>query len=170
MRTQTDQTRINHQIRARQVRLIDSTGNNVGVMGTRQALELARDTSLDLVEVNSNVNPPICKLMDYGKFQYDKKKAEKARPRAISVKEVKLTPQMGESDLQVRLTRAIEFLTKGHIIRVTMEFKKGYQRRQDLGDEKLAMFVEELDGIGNWDGDAKPSKRGVTFTFTPCSK
>ena len=168
LRTMKD-VNVNRQIRARSVQFIDADGNNRGIIPTREALALAEEAGLDLVEVNSNSRFPICKLMDHGRWKYEQKRAEKNKQKAIPVKEVKLSVAIAEADYFVRVDRAVKFLKAGHTIKVTMEFKKGYQRRKEEGHVLLQEFTEELNGVGVWDGEVRTAKKGVSLMFKPCS-
>ena len=121
-----DNTRINRDIRARDVRVIDDAGEQLGIMLTRDALAIAQERELDLVEVAPNANPPVCRLMDYGKFLYEKQKRERESRKAqkqIEIKEVRLRPKTGEHDIQVVLTKSRKFLAEGNKVKVTIRFR-----------------------------------------------
>lgn len=121
-----DNTRINRDIRARDVRVIDDAGEQLGIMLTRDALAIAQEREMDLVEVAPNANPPVCRLMDYGKFLYEKQKRERESRKAqkqIEIKEVRLRPKTGEHDIQVVLTKSRKFLAEGNKVKVTIRFR-----------------------------------------------
>jgi translation initiation factor IF-3 len=121
-----DTTRINSEIRAREVRVIDSDGKQLGIMLVRDALDIATERTLDLVEVAPNANPPVCRLMDYGKYLYEKQKRERESRKAqkqIEIKEVRLRPKTDEHDIQVVLTKIRKFAKEGAKIRVRIRFR-----------------------------------------------
>jgi len=121
-----DSTRINSEIRAPRVRVIDSTGKQLGIMSTREALALATEQSLDLVEVAPNADPPVCRLMDYGKYLYEKQKRERESRKAqkqIEVKELRLRPKTDEHDINVVIARIRKFAKEGAKIRVRIRFR-----------------------------------------------
>ncbi|MBI5004592.1 MAG: translation initiation factor IF-3 [Candidatus Lloydbacteria bacterium] len=116
-------TRINNQIRASQVRVIDSTGNNLGVLPIKDALEKARAEQLDLIEISPNALPPIARIMDYGKYQYEQKKKQKeqhAKARTVEVKNIQIKIGTGEHDLALKAKRANEFLKEGHRVKIEL--------------------------------------------------
>ncbi|GIV71490.1 MULTISPECIES: translation initiation factor IF-3 [Caldilinea] len=121
-----DSTRINSEIRAPRVRVIDSTGKQLGIMSTREALALATEQALDLVEVAPNADPPVCRLMDYGKYLYEKQKRERESRKAqkqIEVKELRLRPKTDEHDINVVIARIRKFAKEGAKIRVRIRFR-----------------------------------------------
>ncbi|MEE2856138.1 MAG: translation initiation factor IF-3 [Planctomycetota bacterium] len=130
-----------------QVRLIDDEGNQVGVVELIAALEMAQEKELDLVEMNPNSDPPLCKLMDFGKFKYDQSKNSKQVQKVRKIKEVKLRPKTERHDLDVKLRRARNFLEEGHKVLVTMVFRGREQRHPDLGKEVLLRFFDELEEL-----------------------
>jgi translation initiation factor IF-3 len=122
----SDEARVNSEIRAREVRLIDADGTQLGIVQTRDALNLAGERDLDLVEVAPNADPPVCRLMNYGKYLYEKQKRERESRKAhkqIEVKEVQMGPKTDEHDIQVILTRIRKFAKEGAKIRVRVKFK-----------------------------------------------
>ncbi|MGE4614574.1 MAG: translation initiation factor IF-3 [Planctomycetota bacterium] len=130
-----------------QVRLIDDEGNQVGVVELNAALEMAQERDLDLVEMNPNSDPPLCKLMDFGKFKYDQSKNSKQVQKVRKIKEVKLRPKTERHDLDVKLKRARNFLEDGHKVLVTMVFRGREQRHPDLGRDVLLRFFGELEEL-----------------------
>lgn len=121
-----DMTRINSEIRAREVRVIDADGKQLGIMLLRDALNIATERTLDLVEVAPNANPPVCRLMDYGKYLFEKQKRERESRKAqkqIEIKEVRLRPKTDEHDIQVVLTKIRKFAKEGAKIRVRIRFR-----------------------------------------------
>ena len=130
-----------------QVRLIDDEGGQVGIVQLNEALEMAQEKDLDLVEMNPNADPPLCKLMDFGKFKYDQSKSSKQVQKVRKIKEVKLRPKTEKHDFDVKLRRVRGFLEEGHKVLVTMVFKGREQRHPDLGREVLMRFYADLEEL-----------------------
>jgi len=139
---------VNEQIRIPRVLVIDENGQKLGVMDTRDAIRLARSKGLDLIEVAPHARPPVCRIMDYGKFKYQQRKKEKeARKHQKEMKEIRLTPQMSEHDLLYRVKSAEEFLREGHRVRVFMQIWGRWAAHTDLGEVKLQEFVKHLSHV-----------------------
>ncbi|MGA1219773.1 MAG: translation initiation factor IF-3, partial [Ilumatobacteraceae bacterium] len=122
----SDQHRVNDRIRAREVRLIGPEGDQLGIKAVPEALRLARSFDLDLVEVAPNASPPVCRVMDYGKFRYEEaQKAKESRRKSvqISVKEVKFRPKIGKGDFNTKVRHLVGFLEDGHKVKVTLQFR-----------------------------------------------
>lgn len=144
------ETRVNERIRAHQVRLIDENGENVGVMPPQRALEIARERNLDLVEISPNANPPVCKLMDYGRYKYEQAKKEneaRKNQKTITLKEIRLSPRTDEHDVDVKTRKIQEFLAEGDRVRVSVKFRGAEMRHPDIGRKLLDGIVEALKGI-----------------------
>src|SRR3954454_3725916 len=132
--------RMNEDIRVREVRLIDATGQNVGVVLTADALVKAVEAGLDLVEISPDANPPVAKILDYGKFKFqEQKKAAEARKkqRVIEIKEIKLRPMIDDHDLDVKLKAAKRFFEEGDKVKVTLRFRGREMDHQELGHQLL---------------------------------
>ena len=143
--------RRNQEIDARQVRVIDASGEQAGVMSIRDALDLARDQDLDLVEVSPNADPPVCRIMDFGKFVFEQnKKAQSARrkQKQVHVKEIKFRPGTEEGDYQVKLRKLREFLEQGDKAKVTLRFGGREMAHPELGAKLLARVRSDLEEIG----------------------
>ncbi len=139
--------RINRRIRVPQVRLIDEEGQQVGVINTQEAMMMAEDRGLDLVEVAPNADPPVCRLMDYGKFLYEQnKKAREARKnqKVIEVKEMQLSPITDAHDIEVKSNRARQFLGEGHKVKFNMRFRGRQLAHQEIGVQMLEKIAENL--------------------------
>ena len=135
-----DGPRVNEQINAYNVRLIDHRGEQVGVVSRNQALNMALDVGLDLVEISPNADPPVCKLLDYGKFKYEaQKKAAEARKRqkTIDVKEIKLRPAIDDHDYDVKMRAVKRFIEEGDKVKVTLRFRGRELAHQELGLQVL---------------------------------
>ncbi|MFQ6673740.1 MAG: translation initiation factor IF-3 [Fidelibacterota bacterium] len=149
--------RANRRIRARQVRLIGEDGQQIGIVPLNEALEEARKAGLDLVEVAPEGSPPVCRLMDYGKLKYDKKKKEqesRKKQHVIRVKEVRFRPRISGNDFDTKIRRAKKFLEEGFKLKITIMFRGREMSRQDLGEVLLTRIEGALDGI------AQVEKRG----------
>ncbi|HEY6539948.1 MAG TPA: translation initiation factor IF-3 [Ktedonobacteraceae bacterium] len=145
------ETRVNERIRAREVRLIDENGEMMGVMPPQRALDIARDRNLDLVEVSPNANPPVCKLMDYGRFKYEQAKKEneaRKNQKTITLKDIRLSPRTDEHDIDVKTRKILEFLAEGDRVRVSIKFRGAEMRHPDIGRKLLDGITEVLKGIG----------------------
>jgi len=143
-------TRINLEIFAKEVRLIDSEGNQRGIVQISEAINIAGDIGLDLVEISPNAKPPVCKVMDYGKYRYEqtkKKQEAKKRQNIFQVKEIKVRPKTGEHDLQVKLGHIKKFIGKNDRVKVTVMFKGREITLSQKGREILAMIAEETSDI-----------------------
>jgi translation initiation factor IF-3 len=141
--------RINHQIRVPQVRLLASDGDNLGIIGTREALQMAQDQALDLVEINPKAQPPVCKIMDYGKFKYEEKKkaqVSKKNQQNQELKSLTLRPATDENDLNHKLEQAKEFLAEGHKVKFTVRFRGREITHPQVGKDKLEWFIQQLSG------------------------
>ncbi len=143
------ETRVNERIRAREVRLIDENGEMVGVMAPARALEIARERDLDLVEISPNANPPVCKLMDYGRYKYEQAKKEneaRKNQKTITLKEIRLSPRTDEHDVDVKTRKIQEFLAEGDRVRVSVKFRGAEMRHPDIGRKLLDEIAEDLKG------------------------
>ena len=142
---------MNSRISVLEVRLIASNGNQVGVVDTQKALELAKEEELDLVEIVPNQSPPVCRIMDYGKFKFDNQKkahAAKKKQKQTQVKEIKFRPNTEEADYQVKLKSITKFLNGGDKAKITMRFRGREIAHQVIGREVLDRVQKDLDEIG----------------------
>lgn len=170
----TDNTRINDEIDVKEVRLIDAEGEQVGVVDTRKALDLAVEAGMDLVEVSPNANPPVCRIMNYGKFLYEKskqQKEQKKKQRQIQVKEVKFRPGTDEGDYQVKLRNLRRFLEAGDKAKVTVRFRGREMAHQDLGIELLERVKNDLSDISHSESFPRRAEgRQMIMVLAPESK
>jgi len=140
---------VNERIRAREIRLIDENGEMMGVMPPGRALDIARDKNLDLVEVSPNAIPPVCKLMDYGRFKYEQAKKEneaRKNQKTITLKEIRMRPRTDEHDVEVKTRKIQEFLADGDKVRVSVQFRGAEMLHPDLGRKLLDEIAEVLKG------------------------
>jgi len=143
--------RRNEYIRVEEVQLIDQEGNNIGVVKTYKALEMAKEAGLDLVEVGPNVKPPVCKIMDYKKFLYEKKKKEKelkAKSHKTEIKEIRFSPNTDDHDLDFKKKHAIKFLGEGAKVKIYVQFKGRAIMFKDRGELLLLQFAQSLEEYG----------------------
>lgn len=167
---QKDTTRINEHIRAYEIRVIDHDGKQLGILTVPAALEKARERGLDLVEVSGAANPPVCRIMDFGKYKYEvskKQKASKAKQHIIKVKEIKFHPKTGENDYNYRLEQAKEFLDKGFKVKATVTFRGREMAHLDYGARWLKRMAKDLEGLGLAEGGNTQEGRNVTTIFAP---
>ncbi len=161
--------RVNRQIRAKEVRLIDETGKQVGIVPIREALAIAEEKGLDLVEIAPQANPPVCRIMDYGKFKYELKKKErearkKQREHQIEVKDIRMKVRIDEHDLQVKLKHMREFLEDGDKVRVRIRFRGRENAHPELGDKLFKKITQALSDVG--EVEVQPKKEGPFLVFT----
>lgn len=153
--------RINEEILAREVRLIDEEKNQIGILPVAQALAFAREKELDLVEISPEAAPPVCRILDYGKFLYSlQKKAHEAQrhQRKVLVKEIKFTPVIGEHDVEVKLKKIKEFLAEGNKVKVTVWLKGRQKRKPEMLETMVARIMEILREIAEI--EAPPKREG----------
>ena len=162
--------RLNEAINVPRVRLIGQGGENRGVVGLREARQLATDAELDLVEISPNTEPPVCKVMDYGKFCFErKKKAQQARKKQkqIQIKEVKFRPGTEEGDYQVKLRNLIRFLSDGDKTKVTIRFRGRELHHRELGERKLDRIESDLKEYGEVEQHPKMEGRQMIMVLAP---
>ncbi|WP_103933141.1 translation initiation factor IF-3 [Bryocella elongata] len=143
--------RTNERIRAREVRVIDETGAQLGVMPPFEALKIARERSLDLVEISPNAVPPVCKIQDYGKFLYEKDKSERAArktQKVIVIKEVKFSVTVDEHDYQTKKNQAVRFLGDGDKVKASLRFKGRQMAHRDLGYKIINRLIQDVNEVG----------------------
>ena len=140
----------NKQIRAGQVRLIDSNGDMLGVMSVNQALEVAAAQSLDLVEISPSAEPPVCKILDFGKYRYEQKKKvhdAKKKQKVVALKEIKLRPNIGDNDLRIKLKSIEKFINAGDKVKITLKFRGREITHQELGMQVMERIIQEIGEI-----------------------
>lgn len=168
-----DEHRINERIRVPQVRLIDENGGQVGVVPTHQALQMARDRGLDLMEVSPNAQPPVCKICDYGKFKYEKKKKEhqaKKKQTVIKVKEIQLRPQTEEHDLQYKFKNIRQFLEDGDKAKITIMFRGREITYVDQGYKIMKQLIDMVKDVGSVEAPPKLEGKKLIMVLAPSKK
>ena len=167
-RTTKDKQRINELIRVPQVRVISAEGEQLGVMSSADALATARQQGLDLVEVAADSKPPVCRIMDYGKFKYQqKKKLAKQHTHQSKLKEVRLRPKTGDHDLQVKIGKAREFLTNKDKVQLSMTFKGRELAHINEGERVMNQVITALEEIGKVEAPPKRADKRIVCTLAP---
>ena len=167
------QHRINGEVTAREVRLIGTDGEIIGIMSGREALKMAEEADTDLVEISPNATPPVCRLMDYGKFKYqEQKKAAEARAKQkiIQVKEIKLRPGTDENDYQVKMRNIKRFIEDGDKVKVTLRFRGREMAHQEIGMRQLERIREELAEMAQVESMPKLEGRQMVMMLAPLKK
>jgi translation initiation factor IF-3 len=162
--------RVNGKIRAREVRVIGADGKQLGVLSLGDALTQARANGVDLVEIAPNATPPVCRLVDYGKFRYEQAKREKESRKhqhATKVKEVQLSPKIDPHDLSVKLEHAIGFLCEDMKVKVTLKFRGREMAHTEFGFQVVQKFLAEIAPYGHQDFEPKLIGRGINVMITP---
>lgn len=162
--------RINEQIKSDTVRLISNDGDQLGVVSLQDALNKADNVGLDLVEISPNTNPPVCKILDYGKYIYEKQKLEKKNKKkqhVIHVKEIRVRPNTGDHDLLTKLSRAKKFLEAGDKVKITVMYRGREMARQDMGVDTLNRVVDILDDFAEIDKQANMEGRRLSIILSP---
>ena len=167
---QKDGPRINEEIRAREVQLIDTTGDNKGAVDIQTALELAQAAGLDLVEIAPNSNPPVCKILDYGKYKYQaQKKAAEARKKqkVVEVKEIKLRPMIDDHDYEVKMRSMKRFFEEGDKVKITLRFRGRELAHQELGVQLLNRVKEDIGPIAKVESEPRFEGRQMIMVLAP---
>ena len=167
-RDNKDKQRINEAIRVPQVMVISAEGAQLGVMSTAEALATAKQSGLDLVEVAGDSKPPVCRIMDYGKFKYQqKKKQTKQHTHQTKLKEVRFRPKTGDHDILVKVNRAREFLTHRDKVQLSVTFKGRELAHIEEGEKVLQQVLADLDDIGKLDAPPKRADKRIVCTMSP---
>lgn len=163
--------RKNERIRAREVRLIGADGKQVGVVAKEEAIKIAQASGLDLVEISANANPPVCRVLDFGKYMYEQSKRQKENrakaSTASKIKEVKFRVRTEEHDYLTKLRHGEEFLYKGSKLKLSLMFRGRENEHKELGLEVLAKAAEDLNHVGQADSEPKLSGRHVNLIMSP---
>jgi len=162
--------RVNGKIRAREVRVVGQEGKQLGVLQLGEAINLARAQGVDLVEIAPNATPPVCRLVDYGKFRYEQAKKEKEARKhqhANKVKEVQLSPTIDPHDFGVKVSHAIDFLCEEMKVKVTLRFRGREMAHQEFGFQVVKKFIRELAPYGHPDAEPKLIGKGINLMLSP---
>jgi translation initiation factor IF-3 len=164
------QIRVNHRIRVPEVRVIGADGNQLGVLQTHEAMRMAQEQGLDLVEVNPKADPPVCKILDFGKYKYEEKKktAEaKRKQTVVEIKEIKLRPKTDEHDLAFKVKAARRFLEAGHKVKFTVRFRGREITHPEKASEQIALVVAGTEDLANLESRAMMEARTMTVLIAP---
>lgn len=165
--------RVNNEIRVPKVRVISETGEQLGVLTTQDALNLAREAGLDLVEIVASSVPPVCKIIDFGKYRYDQTKREKENKKSqhqVKVKEVKISPNISTHDLEVKMRHAKEFLEKGNKVKITCPFRGREIMHSTLGMKLMTQCLQDLEECAMVESAPKMFGRMLNAVLAPCLK
>ncbi|MGR3712162.1 MAG: translation initiation factor IF-3 [Shimia sp.] len=165
--------RVNDRIRSPEIRLIGAEGENVGVVTPAQAMTMAAEAGLDLVEISPNANPPVCKIMDFGKFKYEQQKREseaRKKQKTIEVKEVKFRPNTDTHDYEVKMRNVYKFLENGDKVKVTLRFRGREMAHQNLGRELLERVAVDIKELGKVESMPKMEGRQMIMMIGPLPK
>ncbi|MBD5399180.1 MAG: translation initiation factor IF-3 [Treponema sp.] len=163
--------RVNEMIRVREVRLIDDEGNQRGIVPTLEALKMARELDLDLVEVSPNANPPVCKILDYGKFRFEQEKKlreSRKNQKVLKLKEIRMQPKIGSGDLDTKAKHVQEFLDEGCKVKVTIRFRGRELAHTELGYDVLQEVLKRLTSA--YVIEKNPAMDGKTMSMTISAK
>jgi len=169
-RTKPKGPRANERIRAQQVQVISSEGKNLGTLSTQEALNIARQEGLDLIEISPNANPPVCKIIDIGKYKYDlQKKASKAKKKqkVINLKEIKLRPVTEIHDYNFKIKNAQRFLTKGDKVKFTVQFRGREMQHTDLGHQLMERIINDTKALGKVEVNPKFEGKQMIMIVQP---
>ena len=169
-RTKPKGPKANERIRAPQVQVISSDGKNLGTLNTQEAINIARQEGLDLIEISPNANPPVCKIIDIGKYKYDlQKKANKAKKKqkVINLKEIKLRPVTEIHDYNFKIKNAQKFLEKGDKVKFTVRFKGREMQHTDLGNKLMDRIINDTSSIGKIEVPPKFEGKQIIMIIQP---
>jgi translation initiation factor IF-3 len=162
--------RVNEEIWSHQIRVVDSDGKQLGLMSPKEAIEIASQRGLDLVEIVPNATPPVCKIIDYGKFRYEQQKREKMQRKhqqVAQIKEIRLHPNIDDHDFEFKARHAKEFIEDGHKVKVSVVFKGREIAYQEFGKEILNRMRERLSEVAKVDQEAHMEGRNMIMFFVP---
>ena len=161
---------VNEEIRDREVRLIGENGEQLGIMSSRDAMQIAIEKDLDLVKIAPGSTPPVCKIMDYGKYRFEQSKREKEarkNQRVIEIKEIRMSPSIGENDFLVKLRNGQKFLADGDRVKVTVRFRGREMAHTNIGEQLLRDFAQRCAEIANLDKQPKLEGRNMSIFLSP---
>ena len=169
-RTRPKGPKANERIRAREVQVISSDGKNLGTLSTQEAINIAKQEGLDLIEISPNANPPVCKIIDIGKYKYDQqKKAHKAKKKqkVMNLKEIKLRPVTEIHDYNFKIKNAQKFLTKGDKVKFTVQFRGREMQHTDLGYDLMKRITDDTASLGKIEVKPKFEGRQIIMIIQP---
>ncbi|WEG13918.1 translation initiation factor IF-3 [Pullulanibacillus sp. KACC 23026] len=161
---------VNEAIRAKQVRLVGQNGDQIGIVSKQEALEMAQNANLDLVMVAANAKPPVCRIMDYGKYRYEQQKKDKEarkNQKIINLKEIRLSPTIEEHDFNTKLRNAIKFLSKGDKVKASIRFRGRAITHSEIGRTVLERLAKECAEVGTIESHPKMEGRSMFLVLAP---
>ena len=161
---------LNEEIRDKELRLIGNGGDQLGIMSAEEALRIADEQGLDLVKISPQANPPVCKLMDYGKYRFEQTKREKEARKnqhVVEIKEIRMSPGIDVGDFNVKLKNAQKFLADGDRVKVSVRFRGREMAHTDIGKKLLDRFAEQCAEVANVDKGAKLEGRNMSMFLSP---
>lgn len=161
---------MNEDIREKEIRLITENGDNVGVVSIREALDRAETVGLDLIEISPNANPPVCKILDFGKFKYEEQKRKheaKKKQKVVNVKELKIRPMIGDHDYDVKIKQATKFLNSGDKVKFTLRFKGREAANMGAAFELMNKVKDDLELVAKVDANPKMEGRQMMMLLSP---
>ena len=161
---------LNEDIRDSEIRLIGSTGEQLGIMSAAQAQRIADEQGLDLVKISPQATPPVCKLMDYGKFRFEQGKREKEAKKnqhVVEVKEIRMSPSIDTNDFNTKIKNAMKFLKDGNRVKVTVRFRGREMAHTDIGKDLLVRFAEQCAEVATLDKEPKLEGRSMSIFLSP---
>ena len=159
---------INDHIKAKEVRLVEETGNQIGIINIQEARKISTEKGLDLVLISENATPPICKLVDYGQFMYQQKKKSKQGKKTVQVtKELKMSPKISEHDNQVRLNQGLKFLDKKHKIKLSIFFRGREIVHSELGYDLANRYINDIKEVGKSESPPSVNGRSLIVIISP---
>lgn len=164
---------INEEIRDRTIRLIDFDGTQLGIISIQEAREIAKERKLDLVKIAPDAKPPVCKIMDYGKYKYEqikKEKEAKKKQKVVSVKEIRISLNIDDHDIEVKKKSLIKFIEAGHKVKLVIKFRGREIGRVKLGDDLIKKFVTDMDSVCTIEKPPVFENRCIIVVFSPISK
>ena len=165
--------RINERIRGSEIRLIGADGENVGLISPEKALVMAEEAGLDLVEISPNAVPPVCKIMDFGKFKYEQQKKEaeaRKKQKVIEIKEIKFRPGTDTHDYEVKMRSVVKFLEGGDKVKITLRFRGREMAHMELGRQLLEQIAEDIKDVGKIENMPKLEGRQMVMMIGPAGK
>ena len=164
---------LNEDIKAPEVRLISDTGEQLGLMSAEEALKIAVEKEMDLVMIAPGSKPPVCKIMDYGKYRFEQAKREKEakkNQRVIEIKEIRMSPSIGDNDFNTKLRAGQKFLSEGNRLKVTIRFRGREMAHTNIGEQLLKSFAEKCSDVANMDKNPKLEGRNMSMFLSPKAK
>ena len=161
---------LNEEIRDKELRLISDTGEQLGIMSSDEALHIAEERGLDLVKISPQAVPPVCKLMNYGKFRFEQSKKEKEARKnqhVVEIKEIRMSPGIDVGDFNTKLKNAVKFLSEGNRVKVSVRFRGREMAHTEIGRDLLTKFAESCSEVANMDKAAKLEGRNMSMFLSP---